>query len=162
MKNDYKGRLLILGLGNLLLQDEGIGVHAIRTLEKLDWPDGVDLLDGGTGGFHLLSILDDYPVFIMIDAALDHYPVGTIRVLKPKFSSDFPKTLSSHDIGLKDLIETANLLGLLPKIFLIAVSIQPAQKLNMELSEKLNDVIPEITTTIRKILAKEKICQVKK
>jgi len=155
MRKTFKGKLLILGLGNLLLQDEGIGIHAIKYLEKFEWPDGVDLLDGGTGGFHMLSILDDYPVFIMIDAALDNYSPGTIRVLEPKFSNEFPKALSSHDIGLKDLIESANLLGPLPKIYLIAVSIQPGQKLNMELSFELSHVLPDIATEVKKILATE-------
>lgn len=155
MKKPYKGKVLILGLGNILLQDEGIGIHTIKFLEKLKWPEGVDLLDGGTGGFHILSILDEYPAFIMIDAALDDYPPGTIRVLKPRFATDFPKALSSHDIGLKDLIESANLLGPLPKIYLIAVSIQPEQELNMELSGNFPNVLPEIATEVKKILTKE-------
>ena len=53
-------KTLIMGLGNVLLQDEGIGVHTLRELEKRDWPETVDLLDGGTGGFVLLSLFQEY------------------------------------------------------------------------------------------------------
>ena len=54
-------RLLVLGIGNLLMGDEGVGVHAIRALEKERLPAGVEMLDGGTGGFHLLSCLRRVP-----------------------------------------------------------------------------------------------------
>ena len=144
--------ILILGVGNILLQDEGIGIHAIRELEKMEWPDHVKLLDGGTGGFHMLSVFQEYKTIIMIDAALDQDTPGTIKVLEPKFSKDFPRALSSHDIGLKDLLDSANLLGPLPKIHLIAVTIKPQQDLEMELSENMRNILPEIIERVKEIL----------
>lgn len=153
MENQNKlNEILILGVGNILLQDEGVGIHAIRKMEELEWPDHVKLLDGGTGGFHMLSILQEYKTIIMIDAALDKDPPGTIKVLEPKFSKDFPRVLSSHDIGLKDLLDSANLLGPLPKIHLIAVTIKPQQDLEMELSDEFRQIIPEIITKVKEIL----------
>lgn len=144
--------ILILGVGNILLQDEGVGIHAIREMEELEWPDHVKLLDGGTGGFHMLSILQEYKTIIMIDATLDSDPPGTIKVLKPKFSKDFPRALSSHDIGLKDLLDSANLLGPLPKIHLIAVTIKPQQDLEMELSREFRHILPEIIKKVKEVL----------
>jgi hydrogenase maturation protease len=91
-----KNKTLILGLGNILLQDEGIGVHALREMEKLKWPPHVDLLDGGTGGFVLLSLFQDYQTMIIIDAALTNDPPGTIKTIQPKFAKDFPKSLITH------------------------------------------------------------------
>lgn len=144
--------ILILGIGNILLQDEGIGVHAIREMEKSEWPANIHLLDGGTGGFHILSLLQEYNTIIMIDASLDSSPIGTIKLIEPKFSKDFPKALSSHDIGLKDLIDSAILLDSLPKIYLITITISPDQDIGMELTAKIKNKIPGIISEVKKIL----------
>lgn len=145
--------ILILGIGNILLQDEGIGVHAIREMEKSEWPANIHLLDGGTGGFHILSLLQEYNTIIMIDASLDRSPIGTIKLIEPKFSKDFPKALSSHDIGLKDLIDSAILLDSLPKIYLITITISPEQDIGMELSAKIKNKIPGIISEVKNILS---------
>jgi hydrogenase maturation protease len=148
-----KEKILILGLGNILLGDEGIGVKVVQGLEKEDLPDHIDLLDGGTGGFYILSVLEQYKTIIMIDATIDENPPGTLALVEPEFASDFPKVLSSHDIGLRDLIESAALLEHLPKIYLITISIHPDQDINMELSPEIKDTIPNITGMIRSIIA---------
>ena len=84
-----KDELLVLGIGNVLLGDEGVGVHVIQQLEKHEMPTHVTLLDGGTGGFHLLSYLQDYSRVILIDATLDGKEPGTISLIYPKFSNEF-------------------------------------------------------------------------
>ena len=144
--------ILILGLGNLLMGDEGIGVHAIKYLEKHTFPSNIRLIDGGTGGFHLLEYLQEYQKIIMIDAIMDGSEPGTIRVIKPKFSSDFPKALSAHDIGLKDLVESAALLGSLPEIHLITITIAKIQPMTMELSPEISTTLPIICSKVNKIL----------
>lgn len=148
---------LIMGVGNILLGDEGVGIHTVKELEDMDWPEGTDLLDGGTGGFHILQVLQDYKNIILIDAALNKSPPGSIKVSRPRFSKDFPKALSSHDIGLKDLIDSANVLGPLPNIHLVAVSIDPGQELNMELSPRLKTCIPGIIEKVKEI--RDQICR---
>ncbi len=142
-----------MGIGNVLMGDEGVGVHAIRFLEK--HPPGSDaiLLDGGTGGFHLLSYLHDYPRIIMIDATMDGKPPGTLTVLRPRFASDFPRALSAHDIGLRDLVETAVLTASLPEIHLITVSIATIQSMQLELSDELRAALPRVSEAVRTILA---------
>jgi hydrogenase maturation protease len=145
-------KVLILGIGNVLLSDEGVGVHAIHEMEKMDWPDNIFLLDGGTGGFHILSLVQEYPIIILIDATLDQDPPGTVKVLEPKYSKDFPKALSSHDIGLKDLIDSAILLKSLPKIYLVTITIQPEQQVDTELSPEIHETLPEITKTVASII----------
>ena len=67
-------KTLILGVGNLLLKDEGVGIHVIRALEKETLPAHVTLMDGGTGGLHLISWLTGYDHIIMVDATLDSNP----------------------------------------------------------------------------------------
>ncbi len=139
-----------MGLGNVLLQDEGIGVHVLKELEKQDWPGHIELLDGGTGGFVLLSLFQEYKKMIIIDATLNDEPEGSISVIRPRFARDFPKSLSTHDLGLKDMIESAILLGKVPDITLITVSINPEQKMSMELSPALRQQIPKIIETVEK------------
>jgi hydrogenase maturation protease len=145
-------KILILGVGNILMGDEGIGIHSIKELEKKSFPGNVTLLDGGTGGFHLLNYLQEYEIIVMIDATMDNKPEGTVSIIEPRFASDFPKSLSAHDIGLRDLIESVSLLGELPKIFLITVSINHIQNMSMELSSKIEASIPEITREVESIL----------
>jgi len=151
MKDD----ILVLGIGNVLLGDEGVGVHVIRLLERVELPPHVTLLDGGTGGFHLLSYLQDFPRIIMIDATLDGKEAGTISVIHPKFSADFPRTLSSHDIGLKDLIESASLLKGLPDITLFTVTVDPEQSMTMDLSGVISDSAAKVATQVMELLRKD-------
>jgi len=97
-------------------------------MEQEGWPPHVRLLDGGTGGFHLLSLFQDYGRIVLVDATMDGAPPGTVRVLRPRFASDYPKTLSAHDIGLKDLVEAAILLGHVPRVVLVVVSVKTLPK----------------------------------
>ncbi|MFQ5586783.1 MAG: hydrogenase maturation protease, partial [Thermodesulfobacteriota bacterium] len=62
------GRLLILGLGNLLMGDDGVGVHVINSFQQESLPDGVDIVDGGTGGLDLVDIISGYRRVIVVDA----------------------------------------------------------------------------------------------
>ena len=114
---------LILGVGNWLMGDEGVGIHAVRRLAEEDWPAGITCLDGGTSGFHLMEAIESARAVVLIDATLDGRPPGTIRALHPRFASDYPRNLSSHDIGLRDLLEGLTILGKLPPVYLFAVSI---------------------------------------
>lgn len=135
-------RILILGIGNYLMGDEGIGVHLARSLENVQLPEGIDVLDGGTGGFHLLEYFLNYPIVILVDATLDGRPAGTIRLLKPRFAADFPQAMSTHDIGMKDLICSLQLLDKIPRVYLFAVSIETIQQQGIELTSALTDVLP--------------------
>lgn len=94
--NPTPDKILVLGIGNLILNDEGIGIHVVNALNEMEIPQGVDVLDGGTGGLALLETLQSYRQLILVDAALDNNPVGTIRRLSPKYSKDYPPLLSAE------------------------------------------------------------------
>jgi len=145
-------RVLILGVGNLLAGDEGAGIHAVARLEEAPLPAHVTLLDGGTGGFQLLSLFREYPEIILIDAALDGQPPGTVTVREPRFARDFPPSLSAHDIGLRDLIQSAELLGPLPRIHLITVSIEKIPALSLGLSGPVRRALPAVEEAVLRIL----------
>ncbi len=145
-------KVLILGLGNILLNDEGIGVHVVNRMKKMTLPEKVDILDGGTGGFTLLSLFSKYDTIIIVDATIGNNNSEDIKVIKPKFSKDFPPSLSSHSLGLKDMIESTILLGTLPQIFLVAVPVNNNQDMKMKLTAKTEKKIPEIIQRIKNIL----------
>jgi hydrogenase maturation protease len=143
---------LILGVGNLLMGDEGIGVAAIQRLEQNGFGRHAELVDGGTSGFHLLSLFRDQPRIILIDATTDGQPPGTVSLIRPRFAADFPPTLTAHDIGLKDLIESAALLGDLPDVDLITISISDLSSMTMELSPSVAAALPRVETLVKECL----------
>lgn len=145
-------KILILGIGNYLMGDEGVGVHFAQLLENEPLPPGVDAVDGGTGGFHLTNFLEAYPTVILVDATLDGQPPGTIRLLEPCFSKDFPKAMSTHDIGMKDLIEALILMDTLPKIYLFAVSIETLQQQQVTLSPEIGAVLPVLKKNVLELV----------
>jgi hydrogenase maturation protease len=128
-------KTLVLGLGNVLMRDEGVGVHVVRELEKRTLPAGVECLDGGTGGFTLLEPLQSAGRIILIDAAADGNPEGTVTRTTPRFSRDYPPTLTAHDIGVKDLLDVFYIQGGSPNVVLYAITIDPQQPISLELSE---------------------------
>ncbi|HBK88897.1 MAG: hydrogenase maturation protease [Cyclobacteriaceae bacterium] len=145
--------VLILGIGNYLMGDEGLGVHLANQLKAEVDPGLADVLDGGTAGFQLMEYLESYPNIILIDATLDGKPAGTIQRIKPRFSKDFPSAMSTHEIGLKDLVEGLYLLGKLPNIDLFIVSIEKIQPLSTELSPEVIRMFPQLKSKIVELAA---------
>jgi hydrogenase maturation protease len=146
-----KNNTLVLGIGNILLNDEGAGIHVVKRLEEEGFS-GADLMDGGTGGFHLLGFIQSYKNVIIVDASLDRFPSGHVRVLHPKYARDFPRQLSAHEIGLKDLLDAAFLLGNMPDIFLVAISIKDFQEMGMELTPEVELAIPVAAGEVKELL----------
>ena len=148
-----ESKTLILGLGNVIMGDEGVGVHVVRELERHALPENVECLDGGTGGFVLLEPLESAARIVLIDAAADGNPIGTVTRTEPRFAADYPPTLTAHDIGVKDLLDALYLRGNTPEIALYAISIDPRQPISMELSgtialaaqEALRMILVELT-----------------
>jgi len=132
--------------------DEGIGVRSVEELAKNTLPPNVHLLDGGTGGFHLLSLFQEYEYIVLIDGTMDGTEAGSVRLTEPRFASDFPRTLSAHDIGLRDLLESAMLIGPLPRLFLVAVSVDDIQPMRMDLSPGVEAALPKIVQTVHQVL----------
>jgi hydrogenase maturation protease len=143
-------KTLVLGLGNIIMGDEGVGVHTVRALETHPLPTGVECLDGGTGGFILLEPLQQADRIILIDAAADENPYGTVTRTTPKFATDYPPTLTAHDIGIKDLLDAFYIQGGGRDVVLYAISIDPRQPISMDLSEQCENARDEV---VQRILA---------
>jgi hydrogenase maturation protease len=143
-------KTLVLGLGNVIMGDEGVGVHVVRALEKHTLPANVECLDGGTGGFVLLEPLQEAGRIILIDAASDGNPPGTVTRTTPRFSRDYPPTLTAHDIGVKDLLDVFYIQGGGPEVVLYAIAIDPQQPISMELS---SEIAKAVEVAVAEILA---------
>lgn len=150
---DKQGKTLVLGLGNVIMGDEGVGVHVVRALEQHALPANVECLDGGTGGFTLLEPLQSAARIILIDAAADGNPPGTVTRTTPRFSRDYPPTLTAHDIGVKDLLDVFYIQGGGPEVILYAITIDPKQPISMDLSE---EILKAAQTAVTEILAELK------
>lgn len=144
-----KKKTLILGIGNYLMCDEGIGVHVAEQLQHESLPSGVEVLDGGTGGFHLLEYFENHEHVILVDATLDGREPGTIRKIKPRFATDFPPAMSTHDIGLKDMVSALQFMDKMPEIDLFVVSIASIQEQGIELTPAVKNKIPEIIHLVK-------------
>ena len=147
-EKDKSNSILVMGVGNYLMGDEGIGVHLIQHMSKSVLPPYIDILDGGTGGFLLLNCFEAYPTIIFVDATMDGKPAGTISLIRPKFAADFPAALSVHDVGLKDMIEAVYLMGKVPDIHLFTISIEEISPMTIALSEAVQNSISELTLKI--------------
>ena len=144
-----KNRLLILGIGNVLMGDEGVGVRVVNEVQKADLPADVECLDGGTGSFLLLEPMQSAEKVILIDACIDGAEAGEVRKLRPKYSKDYPKTLTAHDIGLKDLLDAFYLMGENPPdVTLFAISIPPLSDMDLDLSPGVSAAVPYIAKLV--------------
>ena len=145
-------KTLVLGIGNVIMGDEGVGVHVVREIEKLPLPANVECLDGGTGGFILLEPLQLAERIILIDAATDGNPIGTVSRTTPKFSKDYPPTMTAHDIGMKDLLDAFYIQGGDREVILYTITIDPRQPIALDLSEEIERARDEAVELIRREL----------
>ena len=150
---DKSNSILVLGIGNYLMGDEGIGVHIVHQMGEMDLPEYLDVLDGGTGGFFLMNVFDAYGTVIFVDATMDGKAAGTITTLRPKFAADFPKTLSVHDVGLKDMIEALYLQDKLPDMHIITISVIGIQPMTIEMTSDVEASIPNAIEQIMQLAA---------
>ena len=111
-------RTLVLGIGNTLLGDEGVGVHAVHALEALlGSPEDVQFLDGGTLSFTLAGPIESTDELLVIDAAQLNAPPGTVQVFEGEEMDRFlgsQRKRSVHEVGLLDLMTIARLTDALP------------------------------------------------
>ncbi len=144
------GRTLVLGIGNVLMGDEGVGVEVVRLLQRCSLPEGVEVVDGGTGSFTLLEPMGRASRIVMVDAALEggDAPPGAVRRLEPRYSRDYPRTLTAHDIGLKDLLDAFHLMGEVPEVVLYAVAVRPPFELGLQLSPPVAAAVPGLVERI--------------
>ena len=110
-------KVLVLGIGNVLMTDDSVGIRVINELERrFRFPENVELLDGGTSGIELLSYIVNRDYLIIVDAIKSDLPPGTVvKVEGDDVPAKFMTRISPHQLGLSDLLAAATLTGELPK-----------------------------------------------
>jgi hydrogenase maturation protease len=131
--------ILVLGIGNLLLRDEGLGVHAVaRLTERFDLPETVTVVDGGTTGLDLLDLMADRGHVIIVDAiAHGGEPGAIVRLADGEIPAFLQMKISPHQLGLADLLAVLRLMDQQPRA-LTLLGLQPEDmELGLELSSHL-------------------------
>jgi hydrogenase maturation protease len=155
---DKIGRVLVLGLGNVLLKDEGIGVHIAVELQKQNLPANVEVIDGGTAGMDVLLSQAGLDKLVVVDAIRFGKKAGTIYKLRFKgekknkltrvFAPDSRAEISLHQIGLIDALAAAEKLNCLPKEIVI-IGVEPEEiSHGLELTQQVKQKIPKIVNAV--------------
>lgn len=142
---DPEQRILILGVGNTLLGDEGFGVHALRYLEEnFSWPQNVRLVDGGSLGLLLLGELLECDFAVILDVALGGRPPGTFYKLEEDaLNPGLGFRQSMHETGVSDILISCDLAGHRPEVEIFAMEPFDLQNPRPELTAQAAAKLPE-------------------
>lgn len=149
--------VLVLGLGNVLLGDDGLGAAAIACIERdFRIPPGVRLEDGGTLGLSLLGLLADSDHVILVDAVRADAPPGTLVRLDGTDVADAVRDrLSPHQVGVADLLDAARLINCYPSVVtligLVPETIDLAVVRSSAVDRKLDELVEAIVREVRSL-----------
>jgi hydrogenase maturation protease len=139
-----------MGLGNILMMDEGVGVHTVNVFQKrYRVPDYVEIIDGGAAGLDLLPFIDGREKLLMIDAVNFDREPGYIDILENEaIPAKFSTKTSLHHLGLLDVLSIVKLSDTLPKDICI-IGIQPKNmELGLDMSPEIWDKVNELVERI--------------
>lgn len=138
--------ILVLGLGNILMQDEGIGVRVVEALEA-GWtmPEGVSLVDGGTCGMDMLDIIASHRRMIVVDAVKTGAPPATlVRLTGDEVPAFFKGKLSPHQVGLCDLLATLRLQEEGPESTVLIGCVPAGMQITLDLTPQIAAKVPDL------------------
>jgi len=141
-----RDELLVLGLGNLLCQDDGVGVAALALLcSRYEPPPGVRFVDGGTLGLSLLPTLEAADRVLIVDAIRSDGPVGSlVRLEGEEVANAAEHRLSVHQVGVSDLLGAARWQGVLPRRLVLWGLVPQSLELGVERSLPVEAALPAL------------------
>ncbi|WP_025121456.1 MULTISPECIES: HyaD/HybD family hydrogenase maturation endopeptidase [unclassified Serratia (in: enterobacteria)] len=148
-------RILILGIGNLLLGDEAVGVRIVEALEqRYRLPAHVEVLDGGTSGMELMEIMADRDHLIVADAVLTGAAPGSIAVLyDEEIPALFTRKVSPHQLGLSDVLMALRLTDEFPRrltlVGVVPESLEPGIGLTTVVSQAIEPALAQILLALQ-------------
>jgi hydrogenase maturation protease len=156
-------RTVVIGLGNPLMGDDGLGLAALETL-RADYlvPPEVELVDGGTWGMNLLPTIEDATHVILIDAIDVGLPPGTpVRLARAELPRYLATKISPHQVDLRDVLALAELRGTLPADT-VALGLQPTRvSLGTALSHPVRRRLGElVATVVGEVTARGHACEI--
>ena len=137
--NSSRCPVLVLGMGNILLEDEGLGIRALELLEqRYEIPPEVELMDGGTTGMGLLDDISGRQHLLVLDAVQTGEPPGTlVKLAGDEVPVYFGMRISPHQLGLSDVLATLELSGEQPA----GVTVLGLVPLSLEMCLRLSDLV---------------------
>ena len=149
-------KIVVIGIGNLLLMDEGIGVHTINELEKHDLPESIEIYDGGTGGFKLIDLMHGADRVIFIDAVETGKAPGSVTIFSAEevHSLYNKKKYSLHDTDLMEIIKMTELLDDPPIIEIVGIQpkiINYGTTLSKELAGSMSNIVNSVLKRIEEV-----------
>jgi hydrogenase maturation protease len=142
--------VLVLGIGNTVMSDDGVGVMVVQSLQsEYRFPDNVEILDGGTLGLDLLPKLEGISHLIMVDAVETGEKPGTcVRLAGEELPIALETKISPHQMGLKDLLAVARLLGHAPGE-MVLIGVQPGSiEMSLELTPEVALQVPAMKASV--------------
>lgn len=142
--------ILILGVGNTLLSDEGFGVRAVEYLQaNYQWPENINLVDGGTRGLMLMSELMECELAIVLDIALGGHKPGTFYLLDDEcLDKSLSFRESMHQTSLNDILISCDLAGSRPQAMIFAMEPFDFQTVSESLSPKAQEALPRFCARV--------------
>lgn len=148
-------KVTVLGIGNILLRDEGVGVHAVERLQqRFCLPEYVQVVDGGTAGMELIDYLSGADLLVIVDAVhMGRAPGSLVRLAGEELPAFFRTRISPHQLGLAELLATLRVLGEEPKQSVL-IGVEPLRlDTGLEMSREVADKVDVLVGMIMDELA---------
>ena len=144
-------QILILGIGNVLLKDEGVGIRVAEKMKQMSLPADVEVIDGGVGGLNLQYCVEGRKKVIVVDAVKAGAPPGTLfRFTDKDLAAKKGVMRSAHGIDFSDVVSIVNFLGTRPDE-IVFIGIEPESlDAGMELSPNIEKMVPVLINLVMK------------
>lgn len=155
MTPDREGTSLVLGVGNPLWADEGVGPRLITLLQQEPAPPDLEILDGGTQGLYLLPLVTAARRLLLVDAVDLNLPAGTVVLLREREVDEAyaARPLSLHQTSLQDLLSTARLCGWQPdSLVLVGIQVADTESWGGDLSPAIAKALPQAFERLQGVL----------
>jgi hydrogenase maturation protease len=142
--------VLILGIGNLLMKDDGIGSHVIQHIldSGMELPEGVEAIDGGTAGYDLIPLMMGRDKIVIVDALKGNDAPGSVYRFSPEHLASATQVYSLHDLGVREILKQLQLSGNDPAVEIIGIVPEDVTTLEIGISDSVKKSIPRVVEQI--------------
>ena len=142
--------VLILGIGNILHKDDGIGVYVVNHILEsgMSVPEDADIVDGGTAGHDLIPLMKGYKKIIIVDALKANDVPGSVYRFSPDHLDCGKKLFSFHDFGIREILQSLRIMGENPVVEIIGIVPEDIDTLDIGISDSLRESLPQVVREV--------------